>query len=332
MSYTRRTHAFPENGICFIVGRVRHVLVEGLYTGLRMSIKLIVVLLPAAAFVFVLQQFDLLRPIAGFLRPLMSLAGLPGEAGLVFATGALLNVYPAIAMLVTLDFSVQETTVIALMILICHSLVVECSIQARAGSNPLRMGILRLVAAFVTGIAAGRYYGLVSVDSVAQPDALATVPGATGLVQDFFAWIQSTSTTIALMIVIITGLMVIQRLLEASGLLRRISSWFEPLVLLFGLPRSTAFLWLVGNTMGLTYGSAVLIQERERGALKPAEIDALNHHLAISHSLIEDTLLFVALGAGAGALVLPRLAVAAVVVWILRLVRLHQRSDQLCEN
>ncbi len=328
----KRKCTFPETGICGIVGRVRHAVLEGLYTGLRMSIKLIAVLLPAAAFVFVLQQFDLLRPIAGFLRPLMSLAGLPGEAGLVFATGALLNIYPAIAMLVTLDFSVQETTVIALMILICHSLVVECSVQARAGSNPLRMGILRLVAAFVTGIAAGQYYGLAPVDSVAQPDTFPAVSGAAGFVQDLVAWIQSTSATIALMIVIITGLMVTQRLLEQSGLLRRISSWFEPLVVLFGLPRSTAFLWLVGNTMGLTYGSAILIQERERATLTPGEIDALNHHLAISHSLIEDTLLFVALGAGAGALVLPRLAVAAVVVWLLRLMSLHQRSDQLCEN
>jgi len=292
---------------------MRVAIVEGFQAGLRMSLKLLTVLVPAAALVFLLGQLDLLAPIARLLQPLMALTGLPGEAGLVFVTGALLNIYPAIAMLGTLEFSVPETTVIALMILICHSLIVECSVQARTGSNPLRMALLRIAMAFGAGIAAGRLYGLTG-------DAAATTVShvAGSVPADLVSWLQSTATTVALMSGIVIAIMIMQRVLETSGVLQKASARFERVVALFGLPKSTSFLWLVGNTMGLTYGSAVMIQERERNTLTPTEIDALNHHLAVSHSLIEDTLLFVALGAAVSVLVLPRLFLAAAVGWGLR--------------
>lgn len=315
---------------------MRHALVEGLLTGLRMSAKLLFVLIPAAAVVFLLQQLGLLDPLARLLQPVMAGAGLPGEAGLVFATAALLNLYSAIAMLVTLEFTVQETTVIALMILICHSLIVECSVQARAGSNPLRMALLRISVALLAGFFAGRLYGLSGASTVEAVDAVgstgANVHQASGdFLAELLLWLQSTSTTVLVMVSIVTGMMVVQRLLEVTGILSKISSWFEPVVAVFGLPRSTAFLWLVGNTLGLTYGSAILIQEREKNTMTREDIDALNHHLAVSHSLIEDTLLFVALGASAAVIVVPRLVLAAVVVWLLRLFSRQNRPEQLGE-
>jgi spore maturation protein SpmB len=305
---------------------MRYALVEGLLTGMRMSAKLLFVLIPAAAVVFLLQQLGLLDPLARLLQPVMAGAGLPGEAGLVFATAALLNLYSAIAMLVTLEFTVQETTVIALMILICHSLIVECSVQARTGSNPLRMALLRISVALVAGFFAGRLYGLSGGSTAANVHE-----ASSDFLADLLLWLQSTSTTVLVMVSIVTGMMVVQRLLEATGILSTISSWFEPVVAAFGLPRSTAFLWLVGNTLGLTYGSAILIQEREKKTMTREDIDALNHHLAVSHSLIEDTLLFVALGATAAVIVVPRLVLAAVVVWLLRLFGRQNRPEQLGE-
>lgn len=315
---------------------MRHALLEGLLTGLRMSAKLLLVLIPAATVVFLLQQLGLLDPLARLLQPVMASAGLPGEAGLVFATAALLNLYSAIAMLVTLEFTVQETTVIALMILICHSLIVECSVQARAGSNPLRMALLRISVALVAGFFAGRLYGLSGGSTVEAVEAVgstaANVHKASGdFLAELLLWLQSTSTTVLVMVSIVTGMMVVQRLLEVTGILSTISSWFEPVVAVFGLPRSTAFLWLVGNTLGLTYGSAILIQEREKKTMTREDIDALNHHLAVSHSLIEDTLLFVALGATAAVIVVPRLVLAAVVVWLLRVFSRQNRPEQLGE-
>ena len=65
---------------------------------------------------------------------------------------------------------------------------------------------------------------------------------------------------------------------------------------LLGLPRQVAFLWVVGNTLGLAYGSAVLVDYARQGKLTGTEADLLNYHLAISHSQLEDPLLFAVLG------------------------------------
>jgi hypothetical protein len=54
----------------------------------------------------------------------------------------------------------------------------------------------------------------------------------------------------------------------------------------------------------------------------------VNHHLAISHSLLEDTLLFAALGIPIGTIVGTRLLFAMAVVWGKRLImtkRVHKK-------
>ncbi|MBK3515737.1 hypothetical protein [Carboxylicivirga marina] len=69
----------------------------------------------------------------------------------------------------------------------------------------------------------------------------------------------------------------------------------------------------------MAYGSAVMLQKVEEGHLKPKECDLLNHHLAISHSQLEDPLLFVSLGYSMPVLIIPRVLFAIVVVWIRRI-------------
>ena len=81
----------------------------------------------------------------------------------------------------------------------------------------------------------------------------------------------------------------------------------SPLMRLFGLNPDVAFLWLVGNTVGLAYGSAIMMDYAKMGKLGHQEADLLNHHLAISHSQLEDPLLF-----------------AVIVVWIRRGIYLLQ--------
>lgn len=288
--------------------------------GLAMALRLVLILVPAGFLVFLLELFGLLEPLSALLDPVMALAGLPGEAALVFATGALVTIYPAIGIMTSLTFSAAEISVMALMILICHNLFVETAVQTRVGSNPVRIALVRVVTALVAGIVMGRLLGL-QAEGIRSIGAAAT-PGFPGWDNTFTAlagWAVATGRTVLTIVVLVTLLMVGQRLLRQSGILPRIARLCEPVVRLFGLPRRTAFLWLVGNTLGLTYGAAVILEERARGDLTREEADLLNHHLAVSHSLLEDTLLFVALGASAVVLIVPRLIAALVVVWATRL-------------
>lgn len=300
---------------------------EGLRVGLQMSWRLSLVLVPAGLVVFLLELIGLLAPLAALLDPVMALAGLPGEAALVFATGALITIYPAIGVMSSLSFSASEITVMALMILICHNLFVETAVQARVGSNPVRIVAVRVFTALVVGVVVGRLMGLeAAAGRSLSTDFQIGFPGWTPAFAAFSSWLVGTAHTLLRIVTIVVLLMIGQRLLERTGVLRRVAQIFEPVVVLLGLPRSTAFLWIVGNTLGLTYGAAVILEERARGDLSLEDADLLNHHLAVSHSLFEDTLLFVALGAGVVILIVPRLVAALCVVWLRRLTRPRARS------
>lgn len=76
---------------------------------------------------------------------------------------------------------------------------------------------------------------------------------------------------------------------------------------------------VVGNTLGLAYGSAVLMDYARQGKLTGTEADLLNYHLAISHSQLEDPLLFAVLGLPVVWLIVPRILLAFIVVWLKRL-------------
>jgi len=62
-----------------------------------------------------------------------------------------------------------------------------------------------------------------------------------------------------------------------------------------------------------------MISESEEGKLIPKDADILNHHIAISHSQLEDTLLLVAMGFPIAILIFPRILVAILFVWIRKL-------------
>jgi hypothetical protein len=78
---------------------------------------------------------------------------------------------------------------------------------------------------------------------------------------------------------------------------------------------------MVANTLGLAYGAAVIVEEAESGRLSKDDAQYLNRHIGVCHSLLEDTLLYVAIGAPILWLVTPRVLLAAVAVWGYRLTK-----------
>ena len=52
---------------------------------------------------------------------------------------------------------------------------------------------------------------------------------------------------------------------------------------------------------------AIMISQSEEGKLSREDADLLNHHIAVSHSQLEDPLLFVAVGYPIAILVIPRI-------------------------
>ena len=132
-------------------------------------------------------------------------------------------------------------------------------------------------------------------------------------------WLWSTFKLVLLITVIIYILNIVQRLLYEFGVIALISKFLKPLMLFFGLPPKTAFLWIVANIIGLAYGAAAMLDEIARGKLERREVLLINTHISIAHSNLEDLILLTALGAIGWIMLLIRWAMSIVLVWELRL-------------
>jgi len=213
-----------------------------------------------------------------------------------------------------LGIGYREGTILAVMCLISHALIVETAIQKKTGSNPWRMVVIRLSGSFIATI-------ILNLMLPGKPVIASTnlIHETKEFIPEFHIWIANISVTILKIVILVNLLLILQKILNEFGLIKWILMPFTPLLRIMGLPSSTGFLWMVAYTLGLSYGGAIMISQSEEGKLSPEDADLLNHHIALSHSQLEDTLLFVAVGYPIILLVLPRILLAIVYVWIRRL-------------
>jgi spore maturation protein SpmB len=226
-----------------------------------------------------------------------------------------------------LDLTGRTITILALMCLISHNLAVETAVQKKTGTSFGLIMVVRLCASFAGAFVLNL---LLPADSQQQvPAAGYGALASAGLWVELKAWALTVVVLCAKIMILITLLMILQRILEAFGVIQWVSRFLKYPLMAFGLPRQAAFLWIVANTLGLAYGAGVIIDHVERGRLSRNHTDILNYHIAVSHSLLEDTLLFVAIGASIGWITIPRVILAGIVVWIKRGIdrlRLHGRG------
>ena len=215
------------------------------------------------------------------------------------------------------------------MCLISHNFVVETIVLQKTGSSAVWMVILRIAGSFVAAI------GLNWLLPEMNEKMMVKTAISFGFGETMLHWLESSVMLGLKIVLVISGLMILQRLLEEFGILKILSAMLSPLMRLFGLNPDVAFLWLVGNTVGLAYGSAIMMDYVKMGKLGHQETDLLNHHLAISHSQLEDPLLFAVMGLPVGWLILPRVVLAMIVVWVRRgiyLLQVHIHPPVKVEN
>ncbi|MDR1226192.1 MAG: nucleoside recognition domain-containing protein [Prevotellaceae bacterium] len=275
--------------------------------------------------VTLLQHFGVIPLISSWFTPVFKLVGLDGRAALVFITGALVNIYAAIATIVSMGFDSRSITILALMCLCAHNLIIETAIQKKTGSPAIRMVVVRIATALTSAFILNAVLPPAHENYIANAVGFAPFPN----IADTLAfWALSTLMLVVKMFCIIVSLTVAQRILSDLGAIRWISTLLHPLMALFGLPRPTSFLWIVTQTLGLAYGAAVMIEERESGRVTKQEADLLNHHVAVSHSNVEDLLLFFSIGASLFWMLFLRIILTIPVVWERRLeIWIHSKQN-----
>ena len=262
--------------------------------------------------ILLLQYFGIIEWISYWLTPLFSHFGLPGEAALAFVSGYFVNCYSAIAVMTTLDLSTRAATILAVMVLCSHNMIVETTVQHKTGSTVLSIVLIRTLSAFILAwvlnkIMPGSFENIVVENSVQEQLTFVVM---------LKQWALRTTKNVVTMALLVYLLTVLQKVLTEFGIIQYISKFLKPVMIFFGLSPKTAFLWLVSNTLGLAYGAGIMIEEAEKGETTKEENDLLNRHIGISHSNLEDLLLFSAAGGAYLWMLLSRWAMSFVWVWL----------------
>lgn len=276
---------------------------------------LLKIILPISLAVSFLQYWGVIAWLAVVLAPVFSIIGLPGESAIVFISSIFLSLYAPIAIMATLALDMREITILALMCLISHNMFVETAIQKKTGSSAMIMFLLRICTSFFAAFALNLLLPAQLGPALVVENAI--VPATVWDV--LHGWLWGAGSLILKITLIVTGLMIMQNILKEFRILNVISRIFAPFMSLMGLSKDSSFLWFVAQTVGLAYGSAIMIEEVERKEISRHDANLLNYHIAINHSLLEDTLLFVAIGVPGSWIVAPRLILAIAAVWIVRL-------------
>lgn len=265
--------------------------------------------------IFLLKYFGVLEWLSVYLEPLFKHLGLPGAASLAWVSGYFVNCYSAIAAGVTMGLDVREMTILAVMALCAHNMPVEVTIQKKTGTSAVLVIVLRTAVSILMGFLLNRV--LPDWGSAAQTEA-AAVASADPFWTQFLAWLVGMLKLALKMTCIIFALTILQQILKDSGAIKPISRFLAPLMKVFGIPVKCAFFWLVANVIGLAYGGAAMMQEAQSGRLSRRDIDLVNLHVGISHSNLEDLILFSLAGGVWWVILFSRWIMSTIIVWTAR--------------
>ena len=112
------------------------------------------------------------------------------------------------------------------------------------------------------------------------------------------------------MLVILLGLSWGLEILKLTGLLDLMMLTLSPVLRLAGIRSEAGHLTAVGLFLGISYGAGLLIREAQSGTISPRQIFLSCVLMGFAHSVIEDTIVVLSLGADVYGVLAGRLAFA----------------------
>lgn len=281
--------------------------------GMKTSWWLLKITVPVSFGVMLLDYYGILNSIAEYTGFVFKWFGLPGVTAVILVTSIFASVYAVVAILTVLNLPMREGIIIATMCLISHNYIVETAVLKRTGSNVFHMITVRLLASFI----AAWFLNMILPGSPAT-GIQAEIVTNKNFVELLSSWMHSMWGTTLKILILVNLLLIFQQIMEDFGWISYMQKPLKPFMKLMGLPENTTISWVVANLIGLAYGSAIMIDQRDKNKMSAEDADLLNHHVAVSHSQLEDPLLFLALGYTIHWLIWPRLLIAIVFVWARR--------------
>ena len=300
--------------------RLQKVWVRGFWKGLRSFLWVVEILIPISLFTALLQWSGWINYLDLFLRPAMGWLHLPAMAAVPLTIALCTGIYGGIAAMTVLPFSQGQMTLMAIFMLIAHSLIQETVIQAKSGLHPFKAIPFRLCCAILTVLAVAPFLDTTQETIASSAPAVPFSLPFLAMLSDWSISMLSLSSKIFLLVM---SILILLEILKALDVIHLIVRTLAPVLRLLGLDERVGIPWIAGAFFGLVYGSAVILEEAREGHLKREELERLQLSIGINHSMIEDPALFLSLGLSPFWLWVPRLLMAMLAV---RLLNLWHRS------
>ncbi|UOA14762.1 nucleoside recognition domain-containing protein [Sulfitobacter dubius] len=270
------------------------------------------VMVPITLITELLSRMGVIEAIAPAFAPVMSLVGLPPELGLAWLSGMLVGIWGAVPLLFVLvpmdSLSVADVTVFSALLLFAHALPIEQKIIEQAGPRMLTTTALRIFGGLLYAFLLHNF--LVVTGWLSDPVNPAWIPmnAAPDWTGFFIGLLEAMVAMFFILLALTWGL----EILRVTGILKLVMKALAPLLQLAGIRGEAGHLTAVGLFLGISYGGGLLIREARSGVVSPRQIFISCVFMGFAHSVIEDTLIVVAIGADLGAVLGGRVVFAVV--------------------
>lgn len=293
----------------------------GAWHGVWAFLKLMAVVAPVYTIVNVLRYTPALAAFAGFTAPMMKHFHLPGDAALALILGNVINLYAGLGAITALGLPANQLTVLAVMLLLSHSQVLETAVFFRMKAKWWLLWAIRLAVSLLAGWLLGRLlvpgFGAgLATDAPAALARMARLPWP-GWGAALANWALGLADTGWKMLAILVAIFIALEYAKRYGLLEKLLTGLNRLTRHIGLSREAGLPWLGGNVFGIVFGGGLIIESTHAHKLSSRQVTLVATFLALSHGLFEDTAIFVVLGANLFWITVPRLVLAIIVTWLL---------------
>jgi len=275
--------------------------------------ELLKILVPVIIGVKVGVELGIVDYVGQLLSPIMSIIGLSGEMGIVWATSLLTNIYAGLIALSTIstsgDLTVGQLTIVCTMILIAHSLPLETAVAKKCGVSGTFMAGSRLILAIIAGIILNFCYG-----GVPQFEEKVALDLGNGFTTDssLVGWAIGEITKTAAIFFIIWALVIAMEIMKITNAEKVFLIILTPILKPLGITKSSSNLVAAAMLLGISYGGALIIKESKTGNISGKELFSVLTFLTIAHALIEETIITTAVGAHYSGVLLLRVSLAFV--------------------
>ena len=290
----------------------------------KSALGLYKIMIPISIAVKLLQYLGWINILGDVLAPLMKMLGLPGACGIIWATTMVTNIYGGMMTFYSLAMSSSLTTaqvsILCSLMLMAHALPIELQIARKAGCRLWLMFLIRFGFGLVTGIV---MFQLLQFTVYLQEQNV--VQWKPELMNDptLFEWFVGEIKKYIVVFFVVMALLFVMRVLKKTGALEKFSNGLKPILGLMGINKEVIPMTVIGLSLGILYGGALIIKETEEKKIPKMDVFYAFVLMGLCHSLIEDSLLMISMGADWSLIFIFRMVFALIVTFlIVRLTKL----------